>query len=220
MKRKRQGNNGETRVLCKICNLWISNNRAQRDQHESGSKHKAAQAKVIKDIGEKNEVQRQKEQREQQLVNRQEPHYQNGNASSQLLHFAMSSLQRPPQQEISNGNGSGNAGEELGNSVVVSEKRHEQQDGDGDEEEDYPLPAGEVYGQWKDVEEDNDNNQVEKQEAPLIHSTVQTPATVQAKHTPTDEKADSECADTNGISNISFKRKLPNLSKRKKRRKS
>lgn len=53
MKRKRTQSTNQT--WCSVCKLWVADNRAQRDQHESGSKHKAAQAQLIKDIAQKNE---------------------------------------------------------------------------------------------------------------------------------------------------------------------
>lgn len=60
MKRKRQE---ETRTWCNVCNLWIADNRLQREQHEFGTRHTTAYAKLIKDIAEKNKARRSAEQR-------------------------------------------------------------------------------------------------------------------------------------------------------------
>lgn len=56
-KRKR-AEKDNTRSWCSLCKLWIADNRAQREQHELGSKHKAALAQVVKDIAERNSARR------------------------------------------------------------------------------------------------------------------------------------------------------------------
>lgn len=42
------------RYYCKACKLWIADNRAQRDQHNRGAKHKAAVNAQLEDIARRN----------------------------------------------------------------------------------------------------------------------------------------------------------------------
>lgn len=58
MKRKRPD---ENRVWCNVCKIWLANNRAQREQHQAGSKHRTAQAQLIKDIANRNEERRKED---------------------------------------------------------------------------------------------------------------------------------------------------------------
>lgn len=44
----------QTRYFCKACKLWIADNRAQREQHNRGSKHRAAVNAQLADIARRN----------------------------------------------------------------------------------------------------------------------------------------------------------------------
>jgi U1 zinc finger len=63
MGNKRQGVDDETRHYCKPCALWLANNRAQRDLHERGTKHKAAVAAMLADIAQRNAEKRTEQAR-------------------------------------------------------------------------------------------------------------------------------------------------------------
>lgn len=58
MVKRKRADNDTTRTWCNVCKIWIADNRAQRQQHESGSKHKAVLAKLVKDISHRNAAQR------------------------------------------------------------------------------------------------------------------------------------------------------------------
>ncbi|PXF42317.1 hypothetical protein BWQ96_07952 [Gracilariopsis chorda] len=53
-----------TQHLCRICNIWIADNKLQRDQHESGAKHIANRQKLLRQIAEKNEKARAEARKE------------------------------------------------------------------------------------------------------------------------------------------------------------
>jgi U1 zinc finger len=63
MGNKRRDVDDETRHYCKPCALWLANNRAQRDQHERGTKHKAAVVAMLADIALRNAEKRKEQAR-------------------------------------------------------------------------------------------------------------------------------------------------------------
>lgn len=240
----------ENRFLCKVCNLWIANNKAQRDQHESGSKHKAAQANLIKEIAKKNALrQKENEADAPRGVNKQQ------HGASQLLEHAMKAMGNPlelnatgtvsinsetfrhdtqsvelPSQDgdhhpigYSETHASANDRTNPSSTGVAHASSNDNDianaDGNNVDENDleYPLPADEVLGEWVTVEE-------EEEVAKPMHSvnpSVRIGSTEEGDITVKDgDGIEAGQTDETSRPPVSFKRKLPNLSKRKRRRRS
>jgi U1 zinc finger len=53
--------NQKTRHYCKACKIWIADNKAQRDQHERGARHKTASEMMLEDIARRNKERAQAE---------------------------------------------------------------------------------------------------------------------------------------------------------------
>lgn len=244
----------ENRFLCKVCNLWIANNKAQRDQHESGSKHKAAQANLIKEIAKKNALREKEGEADAPRDNKQQ------HGASQLLEHAMRAMENSPEAKATststnsqkfrydiqsveprsqdadhpighskaytNANDKANPSTSFNINISANTVAHVSSDdndtanADGDVNEnelEYPLPADEVLGEWVTVEE-------EAEVAKPMHSLSSSVRIGSTEEGDTGLKNNDATevgqADRTGRQPVSFKRKLPNLSKRKRRRRS
>jgi hypothetical protein len=51
----------QTRHYCQACKIWIADNKAQRDQHERGARHKTASEVMLEDIARRNKERAQAE---------------------------------------------------------------------------------------------------------------------------------------------------------------
>lgn len=246
----------ENRFLCKVCNLWIANNKAQRDQHESGAKHKAAQANLIKQIAQKNAL------REKESEARAPRDIKQQHGAGQLLEHALRAVGKPLDANVTatgiSSHGFRNDTQSVeplpqhGDDQTTHSKAHSDANDKADtsatlninsspdtvahmnnngnvtanadcilieNESDYPLPADQVLGEWVTVEEEEE---VAKPTKP-IHSLNSSAIGSTEEGDTTDRERDAVKlgqVDETGRPPVSFKRKLPNLSKRKRRRKS
>lgn len=230
--------NDENRNLCKTCNIWITNNKAQRDQHEAGSKHKTAQAKLIKDIAAKNEL-RRKEELSAAKVHASNNLPQHG-AAHKLLEHAMKSAERIHYQPSIPSNSLHPSNETVIANNTVPAKTTDSTtfktdiissgiEEESTEQDEYPLPANEVLGPWETVEEnqpkDSTGEVLGTSKDENTHSNKQTEmegylkensyVAGKGKDTPEEQPEASESSKFFGVS---FKRKMPSLSKRKKRK--
>lgn len=157
MKRKRTQSSGQT--WCNVCKIWIADNRAQRDQHETGSKHKAAQAKLIKDIAVKNEMARASEQKTPTASSAADSTVGKQSAAEQLLESAVSynSFVHTITQHLPLS--TEQAACETFPNVVSSEDRVEKRSLPEDDldENGFPLPANVVMPKWTLIEDAGSN---------------------------------------------------------------
>ncbi|KAI0567440.1 Zinc finger C2H2 domain containing protein [Gracilaria domingensis] len=131
----KQSRRQQTQTLCKICNIWIADNKAQRDQHESGAKHIANRQRLLREIADRNEKERAQARREGRRI-------AGGNDSLAVQHM-MEIAMKATQGEIKE-------------SEIVEDNRQERVAISGQEvdENGYPLPANTAF-QWTTVAEED-----------------------------------------------------------------
>ncbi|CAN8067459.1 unnamed protein product [Agarophyton chilense] len=130
----KQSRRGPTQHLCKICNLWIADNRPQRDQHEAGAKHIANRQRLLREIAERNEKQRAQERREGKRTSG----HNESRAIQQMMEIAMQATQ----------------GEIKLVENVEGEKQEAVIPGQEVDENGYPLSAESVF-HWTEVTEED-----------------------------------------------------------------
>lgn len=121
------------KYLCSICNIWIADNRAQREQHESGQKHKTAKVRLLKEIAKKNASHRS-----------ERPEAVARAAAQQLLEHVAKSVDDSVRKRIE-------ATEENERDVKNRDVRGVSEVIGADQAVDqhgYPVPAQEMYG-WR-----------------------------------------------------------------------
>lgn len=145
-----------TQHLCRICNVWIADNKLQRDQHESGAKHIANRQKLLREIAEKNEKARAEERKGGRSTEG------GGRAVQELMEIALKATQgkilepeKPADEKTY-----------VENNVGVEES-DQQVDENG-----YPISANALF-EWTAVGDENDEgaNSQEK-EAELLEQSA------------------------------------------------
>lgn len=212
MKRNRQE---ETRTWCSICNLWIADNRVQREQHESGTRHKTAYAKLIKDISKRNDERRAAGKA--LAATRTAPSDTSPSKTGsvhQLLEHAVSSAggaQLNGQQQnkqVAKKCDVAEATQETAHKETTVTAVTEQTDENG-----YPLAAASTYGTWIPVTYDNADEHGEQVTSQDTKTCATTSANASELATPilSDEKQ------LNAVE-VTFKKRVHATSKRKRRK--
>lgn len=157
MKRKRTQSSNQT--WCNVCKMWIADNRAQRDQHEMGSKHKAAQAKLIKDIARKNESARVSKTESPEISSPKNSPVRKQCAAEQLLEHAVSGNSQIHNMFYYASDITEQPAEALTNVFVpVEEPRvHDTFEAEADDldRSRFPLPPDATMGVWMPVNDVN-----------------------------------------------------------------
>lgn len=201
MKTKQRSN----QKWCSTCSIWIADNKAQREQHENGTRHKNNLAKQLREIAEKNEEARRVEQKLQRFSGEGRS---SGRAVQELLEKAYGS--RETEKVFI---------EKDDRNPEEAEKTAELVDGNG-----YPLPADEVYGGWETVEEDAE--QIASNEANIVENPEASVKSVSASDSEGTSDREATAADTTGAKESVdaaqaaglFKRRKPQASRSKRRK--
>lgn len=159
-----------SRAWCKICHVWIADNKIQKQQHEQAAKHKAARATLLKEIAEKNEKKAQEEAKAAASASGQtgggKAAGKSAAVAQQLLETAAGTtankytqrqgVKKRPRE--SGAQGDAEETETSGGAAALKPAVGEELDANG-----FPLPASVVYGQWQSVTQD-DREQVDEAE--------------------------------------------------------
>lgn len=145
------------RKLCKICNVWIADNKIQRLQHEEASKHKQARAALLKSIADKNERKAKEQKRDAALAaDKIAPATGGTNAAAvtqQLLEKVASASSRRAASEKSRKR---RRDDSHGGSSDIKTDARSPENGqlqvEALDENGFPLPASAMYGQWQSAE--------------------------------------------------------------------
>eukprot|EP00177_Eucheuma_denticulatum_P004764 GFKZ01008657.1.p1 GENE.GFKZ01008657.1~~GFKZ01008657.1.p1 ORF type:complete len:283 (-),score=36.94 GFKZ01008657.1:1131-1871(-) len=145
-----------SRRWCKVCKIWLADNRIQREQHEQGPKHKAALQALLAEIAARNE----KKAKAQALAIANQrpvsPHAQDKSATASIAQQLLDRAARGPQGEVGNVVLEAAADAEA---AQLETAAWQGQAGTGPEMLDsngYPLPVSAVYGKWETVEEEGE----------------------------------------------------------------
>lgn len=160
--------------------MWIADNRAQRDQHEMGSKHKAAQAKLIKDIARKNESARVSKTESPEISSPKNSPVRKQSAAEQLLEHAVSGNSQIHNMFYYTSDITEQPAEALPNVFVPVEEPqvHDVFEAEADnlDENGFPLPSDATMGAWTPVDdaknEELENNLNTKNETVEENATV------------------------------------------------
>lgn len=158
MKRKRTQSVNQT--WCSVCKLWIADNRAQRDQHEMGTKHKAAQAQLIKDIAWKNKSTRISEPDLSEISPVETTTVRKQSAVEQLLEHAVSGNFQTQNGLYRTSDGSEKPFEKVPLSVFTSEETpqiYHSSEADDVDENGFPLSGNATVGAWMPTEDTNNS---------------------------------------------------------------
>lgn len=150
-----------SREWCKICHVWIADNKIQKQQHEQAAKHKAAKTALLKEIAEKNDKKAKEEAKAAAFTAGKTGAGQAAGKSAavtqQLLETASGAAakknaqrqgvkKRPRESGAQNDTGETETG---GGAATAKPGVGEALDTNG-----FPLPASALYGQWQSVTED------------------------------------------------------------------
>lgn len=146
--RKSEGN----RRWCKICNVWIADNKAQREQHEQAKKHRDALKALLAEIARKNKKASDVAPCAFGGVGQQSGSG-NGRAVAQLLSAVARGTSESNIQSFCETPQDTKRGKEIG-VPDSSARRVELLDANG-----FPLPVGEVYGEWRAAADNHDDRE-------------------------------------------------------------
>lgn len=151
-----------SRTLCKICNVWIADNKIQKRQHEEAAKHKQAKVALLKEIAEKNERKAKEERKAAALAlggtGAGPPTGNSAAVAQQLLETAAGAganrntktthcpSKRPLEIDAQENPGDNITGDSAAGELPAREAL---------DENGFPLPATAVYGQWQPVANDD-----------------------------------------------------------------
>ena len=142
--------------LCKICGIWIADNKPQRDLHENGQRHKAKKLQLLKDIEKKNNLKRN----EAGNVSR-------STAAQQLLEIAVRKANASKEQDVQstskvnkggaieepNANENDNLVKNVNDAKLIIINNNQIPAENQPPQAAYPTPANEVFT-WKTVDEE------------------------------------------------------------------
>lgn len=157
MKRHRNDDkNPGTRTWCKFCELWVADNRAQREQHENGARHKKELARKLKDIAQRNEQRRAEERKVAATTSAAK--LSRGQDIVELAWGVATKVEPVQSYDVTTDGAVCDIqnettllqGEETGANVPGGFVNDTAASVD---ENGFPLPATAVYGQWEEVEE-------------------------------------------------------------------
>lgn len=137
MKKKTSGN----RDWCKICRVWIADNKAQRQQHEQAKKHCEALRALLAEIARKNNHSKEVVRTACTGVNN-EADRGTSSATAELLNSVAIVASMSRGSALPKALDDRESNESKGANVPV--RRDELLDSNG-----FPLPAGDVYGGWR-----------------------------------------------------------------------
>lgn len=206
------------RKWCKVCKVWIADNRVQREQHEQARKHREALQTLLKEIADKNQ---QKAEREEIIQRTETRPSKTAAVTTAFLEQAASVTAKLLREESpADVDGSGGGEDERPDKTEYGKSGEKLLDANG-----YPLPASAIYGVWETVEDgngreghyDGTNEETGKDNARHSNSTAQESvlsADNDNEECITRTTEGEEVAEQNAVAHINFKRRIAPRTRR------